>query len=135
MLDKWGVVVRFGVKASDFSLFLIVQAVIDSILSHFKEVLGFFTHVQRDGRLKLTTDLYLVFKFRVHGALTPLVYMLLWQEYTNFLKIEGLSQTYSSQRSDMKQVHYRSSTNNGRHHANFSVCSNLEHGLSAPCLI
>ena len=69
-------------------------------------LLGFFTHVQRDGRLKLITDLYLVFKFRVHGALPPLVYMLLWQEYTNFLQIEGLPHTYSSQQSDMKQVHY-----------------------------
>jgi hypothetical protein len=106
MLDKWGVVLRFRVEASDFSHFLMVQTVIDSILSPFQEVLTFFTHVQRDGRLELTSDLYLVFKFRVHGALTPLVYMLLWQKYTNFLKIEGLLQTYSSQQSDMKHVHY-----------------------------
>jgi hypothetical protein len=102
MLDKPGIVVRFRIEASGFSLFLIVQAVIDSILSPFQEVLGFFTHVQRDGRLKLKTDLYLLFKFRVNGALTPLVFMLLCQEYTNFLKMKRLPQTYSSQQSDMK---------------------------------
>lgn len=98
--------VRFRVEASDFSLFLIVQAVIDSILCPFQEVLVFFTQVQRGGRLKLTTDLYLVVRVRVNGALTPLLYMLLWQEYTNFLKLDGLPQIYSSQQSDMKQVHY-----------------------------
>ena len=54
----------------------------------------------------MNTDLYLLFKFRANGAITPLVYIFLLQEYTNFLKIEDLPQTYSSQQSDMKQVHY-----------------------------
>lgn len=76
MLNKRGVVLRFRIEASDLSLFLIVQP----NLSPFQDILGFFTHVQREGRLKLTTDLYLVVRLRVHGALTPLVYMLLWQE-------------------------------------------------------
>jgi hypothetical protein len=77
MLDKRGVVVRFRVEARNFYLFLIVQTVIDSILSPFQEVLAFFTHVQWEGRLKLTTAIYLVFKFRANGVLTPLLFMLL----------------------------------------------------------
>jgi hypothetical protein len=89
-------VVRFRLEVSDFYLFVIVHAVINSILSPFQEVLGFFTNVQRDGRLKVATDLYLVVRLRVNGALTPLVYMLVWQEYTNFIKKEGLPQKYSS---------------------------------------
>jgi len=89
-------VVRFRLEVRNSYIYVIVRTVIDSILSPFREVMGFFTNVQRDGSLKVATDLCLVVRLRVNGALTPLVYMLVWQEYTNFIKMEGLPQKYSS---------------------------------------